>query len=92
LIAASVGEGFGLPLVESQRHGLPVIARDLPVFREVADSNTVFFKAASSQDLATALQAWISQNSSGLVSRPDSRSAISWKSAAQRVRAFCFDN
>jgi glycosyltransferase involved in cell wall biosynthesis len=92
LIAASVGEGFGLPLVESQRHGLPVIARDLPVFREVADSNTVFFKAASSQDLATALQAWISQNSSGLVSRPDSRSAISWKSAARRVRAFCFDN
>jgi glycosyltransferase involved in cell wall biosynthesis len=35
LLALSHGEGYGLPLVEAARHGLPVFARDLPVFREV---------------------------------------------------------
>src|SRR5262249_2265090 len=36
LIAASEGEGFGLPLIEAAQHKLPIIARDIPVFREVA--------------------------------------------------------
>ncbi|WP_342317029.1 glycosyltransferase family 1 protein [Lysobacter sp. FW306-1B-D06B] len=35
LLAASAGEGYGLPLIEAARHGLAVVARDLPVFREV---------------------------------------------------------
>lgn len=36
LIAASYGECFGLPLIEAvQRHKLPIIARDNPIFREV---------------------------------------------------------
>ena len=36
LIMASEGEGFGLPLIEAAQHDLPLIARDLPVFREIA--------------------------------------------------------
>lgn len=44
LIAASKGEGFGLPLVEAANHRLPVIARDIPVFREVANSSAYFFE------------------------------------------------
>src|SRR5690606_29512106 len=31
LIAASINEGFGLPLIEAARHKIPVIARDIPV-------------------------------------------------------------
>ena len=42
LIAASYDEGFGLPLVEAAGLGLAVVARDIPVFREVSDSNTQF--------------------------------------------------
>lgn len=41
LIAASYDEGFGLPLIES---GLPVIARDIEVFREVLGDNAIYFK------------------------------------------------
>lgn len=36
LLFPSLVEGYGLPLVEALRSGLPVIASDLPVFREIA--------------------------------------------------------
>ena len=37
LIAASYAEGFGLPLVEALQAGLPVLASDIAVFRDIAD-------------------------------------------------------
>ena len=39
----SEGEGFGLPLIEAAQYGLPIIARDIPVFREVAGENAYYF-------------------------------------------------
>ena len=36
LLAVSLDEGFGLPLIEAAKHGLPILARDIPVFREIA--------------------------------------------------------
>jgi glycosyltransferase involved in cell wall biosynthesis len=59
LIAASEGEGFGLPLIEAAQHGLPIIARDLPVFREVAGEHAFYFKGLRPDDLATALTEWL---------------------------------
>lgn len=43
LIAASEGEGFGLPIIEAARHGLSIVARDIPVFREVGRDVAVYF-------------------------------------------------
>ena len=36
LLFPSIVEGYGLPLVEALRAGVPVIASDVPVFREIA--------------------------------------------------------
>ena len=43
LIAASYGEGFGLPLIEAALHRRPLIVRDIPVFREVAGNFATYF-------------------------------------------------
>ncbi|KVZ25957.1 glycosyl transferase family 1 [Burkholderia multivorans] len=59
LIAASYGEGFGLPLIEAAQHGLAIIARDLPVFREVAGEHAFYFSAQQGHDLATEIKAWL---------------------------------
>lgn len=58
IIVASEGEGFGLPLIESAQYGIPIIARDLPVFREVAENNAFYFKSNDSNGLANELKAW----------------------------------
>lgn len=44
LLMASRGEGFGLPLREAAAQGRPVLARDLPVFREQGLPNVLFFE------------------------------------------------
>lgn len=59
LIAASYGEGFGLPLIEAAQHGLPLLVRDLPVFREVAGEHACYFVASSAADLAFAVRGWL---------------------------------
>lgn len=65
LIAASRGEGFGLPLIEAAHHGIPVLARDIPVFREVAGSCATFFNADSAQELSEAIVGWLADKNKG---------------------------
>ena len=59
LIAASLNEGFGLSLIEAARHSVPIIARDIPVFREVAGDCAFYFQGEAANDLANALGAWL---------------------------------
>src|SRR5258708_2237399 len=56
LLAASEGEGLGLPLIEASQYGLPIIVRDIPIFREVAGENPYYFRANKPEDLADAFQ------------------------------------
>jgi glycosyltransferase involved in cell wall biosynthesis/ADP-heptose:LPS heptosyltransferase len=58
LVAASEGEGFGLPLIEAARHRIPIIARDLAVFKEVAGQNAYYFHGITANALADAIQSW----------------------------------
>jgi len=71
LIAASMGEGFGLPLIEAAKHGLPIIARDLPVFREIAGDYATYFSGQGSIDLASAVKEWLSLRNEGNVPSSD---------------------
>ncbi len=59
LIAASLAEGFGLPLIEAARYKLPIIARDIPVFREIAGEHAYYFHGTEAANLADAIKAWL---------------------------------
>lgn len=59
LLVPSEGEGFGLPLIEAAQHSLPVIARDLPVFKEVAGDYAYYFSGVEPSDLSRAIETWL---------------------------------
>lgn len=80
LIAASYDEGFGLPIVEATRHRVPVLARDIPVFHEVAPAGTQFFKTG---ELAHAIRNWKKPEHP-----PEDRHTITWRQSAEQVLAW----
>lgn len=82
LIAASEGEGFGLPLIEAARHDLPILARDIPVFREVAGEFATYFDGSSPDNLCHALQSWLLANRAGNVPRSGELRFLTWRESA----------
>jgi glycosyltransferase involved in cell wall biosynthesis len=52
LLFPSLAEGFGLPLVEARARGCPVIASNLPAFRELADDGVDLCPVNSTEAMA----------------------------------------
>lgn len=52
LLAASEGEGFGLPIIEAAHAGCSLLLRDLPVFREVAGDAAKYFNGRAELEAA----------------------------------------
>lgn len=59
LIMASKGEGFGLPLIEAAYFNKPIMARDIPVFREVAGNAANYFTSSGHNSLINILPHWL---------------------------------
>lgn len=92
LIAASYGEGFGLPIIEAAHHGLPVIASDLEVFKEVAagSESVSFFSVGDSRALYLAIKEYVRnpvpyEDKGGLKFQ-------TWKQSAERLHNIVWDN
>ncbi|MFZ1813274.1 MAG: glycosyltransferase family 1 protein [Rhizobiaceae bacterium] len=56
LVVPSWHEGFGLPIIEAQKYGVPVIVSDLPVFHEVAGEGALYINPADPGSIANAMQ------------------------------------
>ncbi|ADH91039.1 glycosyl transferase group 1 [Ancylobacter novellus DSM 506] len=88
LIAASEGEGFGLPLIEAAQHKLPILARGLPVFREIAGVHAAYFDGEAPEALAQAIELWLAAFREGRHVRSDAMPWLTWQdSAGQLLRA-----
>ena len=85
LIAASDGEGFGLPLIEAAQHKLPIISRDISVFHEVAGEHAFYFKGKEPADLARAVQEWLALYRSDLHQKTDDLLWQTWKQSTQQL-------
>ncbi|MFT4060515.1 MAG: glycosyltransferase family 1 protein [Legionella sp.] len=58
LIFASLGEGFGLPLIEAAQKKLPLIIRDIPVFKEIAEEHAFYFHGEAPENIEQAINEW----------------------------------
>lgn len=84
LLAASEGEGFGLPLIEAAQYGLPIIARNLPVFREVAGDHAFYFDGLDPTSMSDAIEQWLKLYAAGQAPASKGMPWLTWqKSAAQ---------
>lgn len=85
LIAASEGEGFGLPLIEAAQHKCPIIARNIPVFREVAGEHAHYFPDSKDATiLAHAVEEWLALHRK---KKAPSSDAMPWQMWAQSTDA-----
>jgi glycosyltransferase involved in cell wall biosynthesis len=85
LIAASEGEGFCLPLIEAAKHKLPIIARDIAVFHEVAGKNAYYFRGMGPDDLVTAIRDWLKLYRSGCHPKSDDMPWLTWKQSTRQL-------
>ena len=79
LIAASEGEGFGLPLIEAAQRKMPILARDIPIFREVAGGHAYFFEGLAPEDLADAVMDWLRLSESGQAPTSAQMPWLTWR-------------
>lgn len=88
LVAASYAEGFGLPIVEASLHQRPIIASDIPVFREVAgqSSATIFFETGSSNSLVNAIKEFTKNKDVFKSKAKTNNSWLTWDESAIKLK------
>ena len=85
LIAASFAEGFGLPIIEAANLNIPVIASDIPVFREVSAGHDVrFFDCGQWDSLSKLIEAYDQDDRKEMgVSQGLSPKILTWEESTQ---------
>jgi glycosyltransferase involved in cell wall biosynthesis len=83
LVIPSVYEGFGLPIIEAFSLGCPVIASDIPVFREVSEGLATLFEVQQPEHLAIQIESCLNSriDKELLISRA---AGFTWSKAAEQ--------
>jgi glycosyltransferase involved in cell wall biosynthesis len=85
LIVASYAEGFCLPLIEAAQFDLPVIARDIPVHREVAGEFVTYFNTRNSWELSEVIQRWLRLYNTDQHPRSGGMPRLTWKESSTKL-------
>jgi len=90
LVLASYAEGFGLPLIEALKIGCDIVARDIPIFREVVSSyaeyspsHVEFFLDDSPEEIVTCIQDVVRLGRHRRFAHQHIEEVRSWKDAAR---------
>ncbi|MGL5446994.1 MAG: glycosyltransferase family 4 protein, partial [Rhabdaerophilum sp.] len=78
VLLASEGEGFGLPLIEAAHEGKPVLARNLPVFREIGRDGAFYLSGAGGPVWADQIEAWLKLYAKDLHPKSDLIRPMTW--------------
>lgn len=88
LIAASQAEGFGLPLIEAAQHNIPIIARDIDVFREIAHSFAYYFQDTKDPDvIANCIKQWLELYKTNNHPKSQNINFLTWKDSTRQLMA-----
>ena len=85
LVAASLDEGFCLPIIEAAALNLPLILRDIPIFREVAIDNGYYFSNSSPEFIAEDIHKWIDLYTINAHPSSHRMPFQSWRNSAQQL-------
>lgn len=83
VIVASQAEGFGLPLIEGRYHDKPVLARDIPVLREIGGNFVTFFSGTDTESLMNDIEFWLAKIA--IEQMPHSAPQHTWQDSAQEL-------
>ena len=73
-------------MVEALRHGKAVLARDIPVFREIATGGVSFFPDRSPTDLVNALPDWLQRCATPRLDERTPQGLVSWRDSCEQLR------
>ena len=79
LVFPSLAEGFGIPLIEAINRGVPVVASDLPIFREIGKDHPTFFQPGDTEGLT---KIFCEMNTSPHFTQKQSLLCLTWDEAA----------
>jgi glycosyltransferase involved in cell wall biosynthesis len=83
-------ETFGIPMIEAMASKLPLVASDIPVFREIAEDSALFFDPHDVESIADAMEQALFNVDvrASLVQRGSERvRQFTWGEAAARLRS-----
>jgi glycosyltransferase involved in cell wall biosynthesis len=83
LLSISEAEGFGLPNIEAASYGLPILARDIEIFREVCGDGAYYLpNDLKPKSLAQHLKIWIELDEAGIAPSSSKIKLVSWQNSA----------
>jgi O-antigen biosynthesis alpha-1,2-rhamnosyltransferase len=85
LVFPSLVEGFGLPIAEALHKGLPVLASDIPIFREVGQEFCTYFNLSDTSSLAGIVRKIEESGEMPRVCRPEKYLLLSWKESCRQL-------